>query len=159
MSFLLNRRENRAVKEEFLRKILSGAGAALVVKVLTGVTVAAFAATAAGAAAEATITGSLNPADWGQQVRHQVAVCRAELATGHHGIGACVSAFAKQHGKLVSAENRASGARLNHGNGNANASGHIKDKGANGNGNGKSQAHGQPNHKPNHTVAVASAEN
>jgi hypothetical protein len=145
------------VREEHLRKILSGAGAALVVKVLTGVAVAAFAATAAGAAAEATITGSLNPADWGQQVKHQVAVCKADLATGEHGIGACVSAFAKQHGKLVSAEHRASGSRLNQGNGNAN--GHSTDKGANGNGKGKSQSHGQPSHKPDHSVVVASAQN
>jgi hypothetical protein len=132
-----------------LRKILSGAGAAFVVKVLTGVTVAAFAATAAGAAAEATISGSLNPADWGQQVSHQVAVCKADLATGEHGIGACVSAFAKQHGKLVSAEHRA--------NGNANANGHSEDTGANANG--KSQSHGQSSHRPDHSVVVASAEN
>jgi hypothetical protein len=147
------------VRERFVRRILSGAGAALVVKALTGVTVAAFAATAAGAAAEATITGSLNPADWGQQVRHQVTVCKAQLAVGEHGIGACVSAFASQHGKLVSADHSASGARLNHGN--ANANGHSKDKSANGNGNGngKSQSHGQPSHKPNHTVAVGAAEN
>jgi hypothetical protein len=141
-----------------LRKLLSGAGAALVVKALTGFAVAALAATVAGAAAEATITGSLNPSDWGQQVRHQVAVCKAELETGQHGIGACVSAFAKQHGQLVSAEHRASGARVNHGNGNAN--GHHKVKGnAHGNGNGNSQSHGQPSHKPDNTVAVRSAEN
>jgi hypothetical protein len=139
-----------------LRKLLSGAGAALVVKAITGFAVAALAATAA----EATITDSLNPNDWGQQVRHQVAVCKAELETGletgQRGIGACVSAFAKQHGKLVSAEHRASGARVNHGNGNAN--GHNNVKGSDhGNGNGKS--HGQPSHKPDHTVAVTSAEN
>jgi hypothetical protein len=154
--FLLNRREIHVGRRYSLRKLLSGAGAALVVKALTGFAVAALAATAAGAAAEATISGSLNPADWGQQVRHQVAACKAELATGEHGIGACVSAFAKQHGKLVSAENRASGARVNQG----NANGHDKVKGsANGNGNGKSQSHGQPSHKPDHSVVVASAEN
>jgi len=81
-----------------MRRILSGAGAALVVKALTGFAVAALAATAGAAATEATITGSLNPADWGQQVKHQVAACKAQLETGQHGIGACVSAFAKQHG-------------------------------------------------------------
>ena len=135
-----------------MRKLLSGASAALVVKALTGFAVAALAATAAGAAAEATITGSLNPNDWGQQVRHQVAVCKAELKTGQHGIGACVSAFAKQHGKLVSGEQRASG--------NGNANGHDKVKGSDhGNGNGKSQSHGQLSHKPDHIVAVTSAEN
>jgi len=137
-----------------LRKLLSGAGAALVVKALTGLAVAALAATAAGAAAEATITGSLNPDDWGQQVKKQVAACKAELETGEHGIGACVSAFAKQHGQLVSAEHRASGARVNHGNGNAN--GHAKDKGNNGKG--KSQGHGQSGHKPDNSVSVSSAE-
>jgi hypothetical protein len=152
LSLFLDWRENHVVEEETLRKLLSGAGAAIVVKALTGFAVAALAATAAGAAAEATITGSLNPDDWGQQVKKQVAACKAELETGEHGIGACVSAFAKQHGKLVSGEH-ASGARLNHGNGNAN--GHSKDKGK---GKGQSQSHGQPGHKPDHTAVVSSAE-
>jgi hypothetical protein len=156
VSLSLDRRENHVVEEEALRNLLGGAGAALVVKALTGFAVAALAATAAGAAAEATITGSLNPDDWGQQVKKQVAACKAELETGEHGIGACVSAFAKQHGKLVSAEHRASGTRLNHGNGNANANGHNKDKGK-GNGNGKSQSHPQPGHKPDHSVVLTSA--
>ena len=154
MSISLDWRENPRSEEEALRKLLSGAGAALVVKALTGLAVAALAATAAGAAAEATITGSLNPDDWGQQVKKQVAACKAELETGEHGIGACVSAFAKQHGQLVSAEHRASGARVNHGNGNAN--GHAKDKGNNGKG--KSQGHGQSGHKPDNSVSVSSAE-
>jgi hypothetical protein len=154
MSISLDWRENPRNEEEALRKLLSGAGAALVVKALTGFAVAALAATAAGAAAEATITGSLNPDDWGQQVKKQVAACKAELETDEHGIGACVSAFAKQHGQLVSAEHRASGARVNHGNGNAN--GHAKDKGNNGKG--KSQGHGQSGHKPDNSVSVSSAE-
>jgi hypothetical protein len=135
---------------------LSGSGAALVAKALTGFGVAVLATTVAAAAAEASITGSLNPADWGQQVKHQVAVCKAELETGEHGIGACVSAFANQHGKLVSAEHRASGARLNHGNANANANGHDKAKGNNGKG--KSESHAQPGHKPDHVVTVGAAE-
>jgi hypothetical protein len=136
-----------------LRKLFSGAGAAIAVKALTGFAVAAIATTVAAAAAEATITGSLNPDDWGQQVKHQVAVCKAELETGEHGIGACVSAFASQHGKLVSAEHRASGARENHGNG--HAYGHDKDKGNNGKN--KSQGHGQPANKPDHIVSVGAA--
>jgi len=148
------------VREDFVRRILSGAGAAIAVKVVTGLAVAALASTAAAAATEAALTGSLNPADWGQQVRQTVATCKDTLrASGTRGIGQCVSAFAKQHGKIVSAEHRASGTRLNHGNGNANANGHSKDKGANGNGNGKSQSHGQPSHKPDHTLVVASVEN
>jgi len=154
MSISLDWRENPRSEEEALRKLLSAAGAGLVVKALTGFAVAALAATAAGAAAEATITGSLNPDDWGQQVKNQVAACKAELETGEHGIGACVSAFAKQHGQLVSAEHRASGARLNHG----NANGHDKDKSKNnGKDKGKSQSHGQPGHKPDNAVSVSSA--
>ena len=142
-----------------MRKLLSGASAAIAVKIVTGFAVAVFASTAAAVATEAALTGSLNPADWGQQVKQTVATCKLTLrASGTRGIGQCVSAFAKQHGKIVSAEHRASGARLNQGNGNAN--GHSKLKGANGNGNGKSgQTHGQPSHRPNHTVAVVSAEN
>ena len=159
MSISLDWRENHLVEEQALRKLLCGAGAAVVVKALAGFAVAALAATAAGAAAEATITGSLNPADWGQQVKQQVAACKAELETGEHGIGACVSAFAKQHGKVVSAEHRASEARVNNG----NANGHSKDKSKNNgkgndNGKGKSQSHGQPGHKPDHSVVVSSSE-
>ncbi|TMB89953.1 MAG: hypothetical protein E6J37_02205 [Chloroflexi bacterium] len=141
-----------------MKRILGGAGAAIVVKALTGFAVAALAATAAGAATEATITGSLNPADWGQQVKQQVAACKAELEAGQHGIGQCVSAFASQHGKLVSAEHRASGARENHGNGNANANGHAKDKSNNGNGKGKGNGHGngQTGNKPDNSPEVES---
>jgi len=100
------------------RALLGGAGAALTVKVLTGVAVAAAAVTVAGAAT----TGSLNPADWGQQVTRQVADCKAQLADGQHGIGACVSSFASQHGSAA-----ASAARQ-HGNGNGNGNAHAKDK-------------------------------
>jgi hypothetical protein len=146
------------VREELVRKIFSSAGAAIAVKVVTGFAVAALASTAAAAATEAALTGSLNPTDWGQQVRQTVATCKETLrASGTRGIGQCVSAFAKQHGKIVSAEHRASGTRLNNGNGNGNANGHSKAKGDNGKG--KSQSHGQPSHKSNHSVVVASAEN
>ena len=121
---------------------------------------AALASTAAGAATEAAITGSVNPADWGQQVRQQVVACKAALETDQHGIGACVSAFAKQHGQLVSDQHRASGARLNHGNGNANANANGQGQDANngkhnsngnGHGNGKGQGNGQTLNKPNNT--------
>src|SRR6266851_2631163 len=77
-----------------LKTVLGGAGAALTIKVLTGVAVAAAAVTVAGAAT----TGSLNPATWGQQVSQHVADCKAKLADGQHGIGDCVSDFANQHG-------------------------------------------------------------
>jgi hypothetical protein len=80
-------------------------------KVAVGIAVATIAVAAAGAATEASVTGSVNPSDWGQQVVQQVAKCKAALAPGSHGIGQCVSAFAKQHGPAVSADHRASGAR------------------------------------------------
>jgi len=125
----------------FMKRILGGTGAAVAAKLLTGFAVVAFAAAGAGGAMEATISGSLNPADWGQQVKQQVATCKAALTAGEHGIGQCVSAFAKQHGDLVSASSAASGARTNHGNsGNANG----KNKGS---GHGQGQDNGQPSDK------------
>lgn len=126
-------------------KFLGGAGAAIGVKILTGIAVSAAAITIAGAATEVAVTGSPNPMDWGQQVTQQVQACKASAARlGTHGIGECVSDFANQHGKAVSASHRASDSRghgndngSGHGNGNGNANGHSKDKGKNqGHGNG-----------------------
>jgi hypothetical protein len=85
-----------------MKRLLGGAGAALGVKILTGIAVAAAAATVAAAATEVAITGSVNPANWGQQVEQQVATCKAQLAAGQHGIGQCVASFARQHGDTVS---------------------------------------------------------
>jgi len=76
-----------------------------------GLATALLAVGAAGVAVEASATGSTNPSNWGQQVVQQVDKCKAALAPGSHGIGQCVSAFAKQHGPQVSADHRASGAR------------------------------------------------
>jgi hypothetical protein len=88
-------------------------------------------------------------------VQQQVVACKAALETGQHGIGACVSAFAKQHGQLVSDQNRASGARLNHGNSNDKGQGQGAKNGkhnanANGNGNGKGKGKGQGNGQTGH---------
>ena len=115
------------------RALLGGAGAALSLKLLTGVAVAAAAVTIVGAAT----TGSLNPSDWGQQVSQRVAECKAALADGQHGIGDCVSSFAKQHGASV-----ASAAR-HHGNGTTDASGN-----GNGNTNGNANSHGKDKTHP-----------
>ena len=118
----------------FIKKLLGGAGAALAAKIVTGLAVGALAAAGATAATEATITGSLNPSDWGKQVVQQVDKCKAALQPGQHGIGQCVSAFAKQHGPAVSADHRASPGRTNPG------KGHDKGnhgKGNNGGGSGK----------------------
>src|SRR5438105_8871744 len=112
------------------RAVLGGAGAALTLKVLTGVAVAAAAVTVAGAAT----TGSVNPADWGQQVSQHVADCKKQLADGQHGIGACVSDFASQHGQTV---------RNSNGNGNGNGNG-------NANGNGSTNAHGNNSNANDH---------
>ena len=125
------------------KKVVRGAGAAIGVKILTGIAAAAAAVTVAGAATEVALTGSVNPQDWGQQVTQQVEACKASAARlGVHGIGECVSDFANQHGKAVSGSHRASDSR-GHGdgnpngnaNGNSNGNGHSKDKG-------KSQGHG-----------------
>ena len=127
-----------------MKKLLGGAGAAFGLKIATGFAVAAMAATAAVAATEVAITGSVNPADWGQQVTQQVADCKASAARlGIHGIGQCVSQFANQHGKAVSDAHKASAAR-EHGNGNGNGNANGNGNG-NGNGNDKSKdkSHGQ----------------
>lgn len=140
-----------------MKKLLGGAGAALGVKILTGIAVAAAAATVAGAATEVATTGSLNPSDWGQQVTQQVQTCKDTLrASGTRGIGQCVSQFARQHGALVSGQH-ASGARENgkdngngNGNGNGNANGHSKNKdtGNNGHGHGSANANGASGKAP-----------
>jgi hypothetical protein len=90
-----------------MKRLLGGAGAALGVKIATGFAVAALAATAAVAATEVAITGSINPANWGQQVKEEVADCKASAARlGVHGIGQCVSSFARQHGDAVTDSNK-----------------------------------------------------
>lgn len=80
------------------RRLLGGAGAALGVKVLTGIVAVAAAATVAGAATETVITGSVSPLVWGQQVKLQVEACKDKLSAGQHGIGDCVSDFTTRHG-------------------------------------------------------------
>jgi hypothetical protein len=85
----------------FLAKV----AALLTTKAAIGVAASVLVASAAGS--EAIITGSANPTDWGQQVVKQVNHCKDALAPGSHGIGQCVSSFASQHGKQVSADHRA----------------------------------------------------
>jgi len=91
--------------------VLAKAATVVSAKGAIGLAVAALALGTAGA--EAAITGTTNPANWGQQVVQQVQKCKDALAPGSHGIGDCVSTFAKQHGQQVSSEHRASGAREN----------------------------------------------
>ncbi len=89
---------------------LAHAASVVSAKGAIGLAVAALAVAAAGVGAEAAITGSANPSNWGQQVVQQVDKCKDALAPGSHGIGECVSTFAKQHGKQESSKH-ASGAR------------------------------------------------
>ena len=119
-----------------VRALLGGAGAALTIKVLTGVVVAAAAVTVAAAAT----TGSLSPQVWGQQVKQHVDTCKDQLAQGQHGIGDCVSGFSNQHGQSV-----ASNARQ-HGDGNDKSNGKNNGNG-NGNGNGGGNGNGQDKSK------------
>jgi hypothetical protein len=127
----------RAPSGAIARRVLGGAGVALGLKLATGVAIAAFAAAAIGATTEVAVTGSLNPADWGQQVKTTVADCKAKLAAGQHGIGDCVSDFASQHGALVSNQHP-----RDNGKGTTNGS-------TNGSDNGKSDGSGGTNsHKP-----------
>src|SRR4051794_38801099 len=76
------------------RAVVGGAGAALAMKLVSGIAVAAAAVTVAGTAT----TGSLDPGVWGHQVTQQVQQCKDALSSGQHGIGECVSGFAKTHG-------------------------------------------------------------
>jgi len=93
--------------------VLAHAIALVSTKAAIGIGVAVLAVGAAGVATEAAVTGSANPTNWGQAVVQQVDKCKLALAPGTHGIGECVSTFAQQHGKAVSADHRASPTRGN----------------------------------------------
>jgi hypothetical protein len=118
-----------------MKRLLGGVGAALSLKLLTGIAVAASAVVLAGAATEVAVTGSLNPANWGQQVKQQVSGCKASAARlGVHGIGECVSDFASS--KARQNEGKDNG-KDNSKNGKNNGKDNGKDKSkTNGNGNG-----------------------
>ncbi len=125
-----------------MKKLLGGAGAAIGVKILTGIAVAAAATTFAVAATEVAITGSVNPTNWGSQVVTQVNACKASAARlGVHGIGQCVASFARTHGDTTSDGHPNNGKNKTktgkEGNGNANPN-------ANAPGNG----HGRPTNLP-----------
>jgi hypothetical protein len=56
-------------------------------------------AAGSGVAAKAAITGDPNPFHWGKEVREQVVKCKNNLDPDEHGVGECVSDFAKHHGQ------------------------------------------------------------
>jgi len=127
-----------------MKRLLGGAGAALGVKLLTGIAVAAAAVVVAGAATEVAVTGSLNPTNWGQQVTTQVGACKASAARlGVHGIGECVSDFASSKPRENQGKHNGNVKGANNGKGNA------KDKSkAPGNGNSNSHKPSAPGTKP-----------
>jgi hypothetical protein len=114
------------------------AGAALGAKLLTGIAVAAAAVVVAGAATEVAVTGSLNPTNWGQQVKTQVGACKASAAAlGLHGIGECVSDFASSKARVNQGQNNGKGNAKDNGKDNGKGNAKDKTKGpSNGNGNG-----------------------
>ncbi len=61
---------------------------------------AAMAANAAGGSQQGL---SSVASGWGQKVKARVELCKGHRTAEAHGIGHCVSAFAKTHGKTVSA--------------------------------------------------------
>ena len=128
-----------------MKRIAGGAWAAISLKVLTGVAVIAFAA----AGTEAAVTGSLDPSVWGQRVKAQVTTCKDALGQGEHGIGQCVSAFAKQHGQQNSDQHQNPNASQNQGKGKGQGQGQGQG-GGNSNNPNKNQ-HSRPSptpHKP-----------
>jgi hypothetical protein len=130
------------------RTVAGGAGAALTVKVLTGIVAAAAAVTVAGAVT----TGSVNPVIWGQTITTTVQTCKDNLgSTGDHGIGQCVSAVARTHGPLVASEARHHGNSNGNGNDNANGNGsgsNAGGNGPNGHANSRSTSHPTPPPRP-----------
>src|SRR3989442_6760836 len=64
----------------------------------------------AASAVLAAASGSLNPQAWGQQVGSAVEQCKTDLQPGLHGIGACVSAFARRQGQQMQTQRGSNGA-------------------------------------------------
>jgi hypothetical protein len=83
---------------------MSPAGLPLAGKAAIGLAAATISLGAVGAAAATAVTHSTNPQAWGQQVKEAVADCKKARTPAQHGIGDCVSAFAKQHGAATRAE-------------------------------------------------------
>ena len=142
-----------------MKRLLGGVGAALGVKLLTGIAVAAAAVVVAGAATEVATTGSLNPANWGQQVKQQVSDCKASAARlGVHGIGECVSDFASSKPRTNNGKDNGKGNTKDNGKDNVKGDPKDKTKGpGNGNGNGNNNGNSNGNgHKPSGTSTESS---
>lgn len=127
--------ESRAPRRGKVLTVLAGAPALISAKVAAAGIVLVAAATT-GVAVHAAAAGNTgnDPANWGQQVVQQVQKCKAQLGAGEHGIGKCVSQFAKQHGDQQSDQN-------------GQGAGNDQD-GSGDDGNGNGHGHGKPSSVP-----------
>jgi hypothetical protein len=110
-------------RQNGLRVSVFAKAAAVAVSTKAAVALAVFAA-AVGVtgAGEAAITGSINPADWGQRLVHQIESCSVELTSGSSGAGACASSFVRSAPAQAPTEQDLTGGRsgqpaTNHGGG------------------------------------------
>ncbi len=89
---------------------------ALTSKLVAGTATAALVVGGGTVVAATAATGSANPTNWGQFISQTVVPdCKASAAkSGHHGIGACVSSIAREHGEAVSSAARHHGATEAH---------------------------------------------
>jgi len=92
--------------------LLSSLTAAASSKAAVGLATAAL-VVGGGSAAAAAVTGSTDPGTWGKTVTAAVASCKADLASGQHGIGHCVSKIASRKGQEERSSHAASAARMN----------------------------------------------
>ena len=90
--------------------LLSSLTAAASSKAAVGLATAAL-VVGGGSAAAAAVTGSTDPGTWGKTVTAAVARCKADLTSGEHGIGHCVSKTASQKGQEERSSHAASAAR------------------------------------------------
>jgi hypothetical protein len=76
----------------------TGLSRAVAAGIKSKVGVAVLAGLLATAGATGVTAAAASNGAFGQQVKEQVQDCKAQLASGTHGIGDCVSDFAQQHG-------------------------------------------------------------
>ncbi|HEX6487339.1 MAG TPA: hypothetical protein VF137_00500 [Candidatus Dormibacteraeota bacterium] len=89
----------------------AGRGRRVTVKAAALAAAAVLVSTGVVFAAGTALTGTPNPAAWGQQVSEHVETCKQQLPAGQHGIGSCVSSFARQHGESQRAQHSQSGSQ------------------------------------------------
>jgi hypothetical protein len=127
--------DTRAPRRGRVLAVLAGAPALISAKVAAA-GIVLVAATTTGVAIHSAAAGNTanDPGTWGQQVVQQVQKCKAALGADQHGIGKCVSQFAKQHGDQQSDQN-------------GQGAGNDQD-GSGDDGNGNGHGHGKPSGVP-----------